>query len=291
MDLNQLGFGGSVSKGGGPRRSPWMVNLNQTSSTTAIIIDFQGPFSYTAQLISGTFIDYITNWSAARQSVISSSSRLPTFSNQGDLVFVQTPTIVSFNTQAGNDLVFSVNRNATLNIHLGAGNDMAVGGFGNDTVFGDRGDDLIDGSAGSDLIRGGQGNDTLYGNVGDDTLFGDAGDDRILSGNGNDKLYGGTGNDQFVFDLGNYSASLAFNVTIADFGSGDDKIDLSSFKLKMRNGQIVDPNLVIQNDNNVAKLFINTFGKRSGYELNIRVEGLTYDQFVNGISDYLIVRP
>ena len=106
MDLNQLEFGGSVSKGGGPRRSPWMVNLNQTSSTTAIIIDFQGPFSYTAQLISGTFIDYITNWSAARQSVISSSSSLPTFSNQGDLVFVQTPTIVSFNTQAGNDLVF-----------------------------------------------------------------------------------------------------------------------------------------------------------------------------------------
>ncbi|QNN65301.1 M10 family metallopeptidase C-terminal domain-containing protein [Sphingomonas rhizophila] len=88
------------------------------------------------------------------------------------------------------------------------------------------GRDVYDGTHGVQVgaVRGQDGNDLLIGTAAGDTLDGGNGDDVLIGGSG-DTLTGGAGRDTFV--LPTYSAGGAA-VSITDFVSGTDKIDLRS---------------------------------------------------------------
>jgi hypothetical protein len=99
--------------------------------------------------------------------------------------------------------------------HDGAGGALPViGGVGDDTLRGDRG---------RDELWGGAGDDRLAGEAGADTLWGGDGEDMLLGGRGDDMLEGGPGADAFVFRSGTEGAD-----TIADWGDGDDRIELGA---------------------------------------------------------------
>lgn len=90
-------------------------------------------------------------------------------------------TIIS--TNGGDDYVSGTA--TTDNIHLGTGNDTALGGDGSDYIYGGFGNDDLDGGSGSDRVMGGAGDDILryyvsenagafdfyYGGTGTDTLI------------------------------------------------------------------------------------------------------------------------
>ena len=143
---------------------------------------------------------------------------------------------------AGNDELFGNEEDDTL--RGGTGNDRLWGGSGNDSLYGDGGNDILDGGEGNDDLWGGDGNDTLYGGNGDDALWGGAGNDILMGGAGSDKLDGGAGNDilnagsgatntltggagadRFVLSPG----ETPLIVTITDFETGRDKLDLTAF--------------------------------------------------------------
>lgn len=147
----------------------------------------------------------------------------------------------------------------------GSGNDLLSGGAGNDTFFLDSGDDRIDGGAGIDWLAiasavgvtvglggsrdgamgrdrianvenvvGGAGNDQIGGDRLANILLGNSGDDRLTGGQGNDVLDGGIGRDRLTGEQGldtflfrsAAESALGKADTIADFRSGQDKIDL-----------------------------------------------------------------
>lgn len=144
--------------------------------------------------------------------------------------------------EAGNDELLGEEGNDTL--RGGTGNDRLLGGSENDSLYGDGGNDILDGGEGNDGLWGGDGNDTLYGGNGDDALWGGAGNDILMGGAGSDKLDGGAGNDilnagggatntltggtgadRFVLSPG----ESPLIVTITDFETGRDKLDLTAF--------------------------------------------------------------
>ncbi|HET7363150.1 MAG TPA: hypothetical protein VFJ70_06190, partial [Burkholderiales bacterium] len=93
----------------------------------------------------------------------------------------------------------------------------ADGGLDTLEVHGGDGDDVLDASqlaAGAIgvVLDGGTGNDLILGSAGDDVLRGGEGDDIIVGGGGHDTIDAGPGQ----------------NVVIADFTSGEDRIDLRS---------------------------------------------------------------
>ena len=92
---------------------------------------------------------------------------------------------------------------------------------GNDTLYGGNGDDKIYSTVGNDVLRGGNGKDQLFAGSGNDTLDGDNGNDILHAGTGADLLIGGNGSDTFVLP------SNFTKVTIADFESREDRIDIS----------------------------------------------------------------
>jgi Ca2+-binding RTX toxin-like protein len=159
-------------------------------------------------------------------------------------------------------------------------NDLLFGSEGNDLLIGDVGDDQLDGGTGNDTLDGGQGNDVLVGRDGDDLLIGSGGSDLLIGSGGNDLMDGGSGNDQLdggegndVLNggggadilLGGAGADLfAFRdlggmVTILDFTSGTDHIDLTS----------VDANTLVAGDQAFTYLgdgaFTNTAGQLRNY--------------------------
>jgi Ca2+-binding RTX toxin-like protein len=148
------------------------------------------------------------------------------------------------------------------------GNDTVGGGNGNDSIYGGDGDDALFGSEGNDLINGGNGIDTAYyntalsavsvrlyglaqdtGGAGIDTvqfvenlvgsafadyLWGDGNANRLEGGAGNDTLRGYSGPDTLVGGAGAdlFDGALGIvgaPVTIVDFQSGIDTIDVSAF--------------------------------------------------------------
>ncbi|MGA9252292.1 MAG: M10 family metallopeptidase C-terminal domain-containing protein [Roseobacter sp.] len=83
---------------------------------------------------------------------------------------------------------------------------------------------VITGTDIQDTLTGGGENDVLYGAAGDDRLVGGAGDDVLIDGAGSDQLAGGTGADVFVFRQDGDTD------IIADFETGIDRIDLSTYE-------------------------------------------------------------
>ncbi|ODN71299.1 endo alpha-1,4 polygalactosaminidase [Methylobrevis pamukkalensis] len=110
-------------------------------------------------------------------------------------------------------------------IFAGAGHDIVNGGDGADLVRGEDGSDRLSGGRHADILAGGAGGDTLKGGKGDDTLVGGRGNDRLSGGDGDDVLAGGQHADVFVFDA---ALSSAGTDRITDFGSGNDRIELSA---------------------------------------------------------------
>jgi len=108
-------------------------------------------------------------------------------------------------------------------------NDQLFGLGNDDKLIGNDGDDLLDGGDGNDKLYGKNGEDTLIGGDGDDYLSGGSDDDTLIGGLGRDILNGGDGYDTFVFKDVNESLSGApERDIITSFGSGKDKIDVSS---------------------------------------------------------------
>ena len=99
-------------------------------------------------------------------------------------------------------------------------------GQGDDVIFGNSANNRIYAGPGHDMAFGDDGDDQLWGRAGDDVLRGDNGDDEIIGGLGSDLLIGGLGRDTFVFS----STDGDYEDHIADFKSGQDKINLSGFE-------------------------------------------------------------
>ena len=93
-----------------------------------------------------------------------------------------------------------------------------IGGPGDERLFGTFYDDSIEGAGGDDRIESSWGADTLSG--------GD-GDDRLLGGFGMDLLTGGAGADTFVIDGWWFANGVECTDRLADFLSGEDRIDLA----------------------------------------------------------------
>lgn len=104
-----------------------------------------------------------------------------------------------------------------------AGNDvLRTSGWG-DSLHGRNGHDTLYADGGLSYVYGDNGNDKLYAGSGFNSLYGGYGDDRLFTGTGNADFYGGAGNDTFVIGKGR-----GFTLTIEDFKSGYDKIDVSA---------------------------------------------------------------
>ncbi|WP_448660078.1 calcium-binding protein [Sphingomonas sp. CJ99] len=88
--------------------------------------------------------------------------------------------------------------------------------------------DLFDGrrSASVQQVEGGEGADVLWGGDAADVLNGGADIDLIAGGSGADVLTGGGGADLFVYRSASDSTAAAMD-RIADFVSGEDRLDLS----------------------------------------------------------------
>ena len=131
-------------------------------------------------------------------------------------------------------------------IHITTGIDLAgttlsdnyIGSRFRDTLEGNNGADGLAGGKGRDRIIGGFGNDTVAGDSGKDRLYGDSGNDSISggkgkdwieSGLGTDHLFGGKGADVFFFTIQEEAGKGASRDVIADFRSGVDTLDFSSF--------------------------------------------------------------
>ncbi len=102
--------------------------------------------------------------------------------------------------------------------------DILDGGGGNDSIKARGGDDQVMGGAGADRLDGGKGNDVLLGGAGDDQLKDKKGANTFDGGAGIDNIRGGKGADIFIFKPGNGVDS------IAKFGEGADRIDLTGFE-------------------------------------------------------------
>jgi Ca2+-binding RTX toxin-like protein len=116
----------------------------------------------------------------------------------------------------------------------GMGNDVVLGGTGADVIVGNGGNDWINGGAGNNILAGGSwdvvtsSSDTPFGPIATDyvsTLVGSVGDDVLVAIEGKVRATGGDGENTFAF-YGNHT-NLNVELTITDFKSGQDKIDLS----------------------------------------------------------------
>jgi len=132
--------------------------------------------------------------------------------------------------------------------------EVAPGTGGDDVIIGSDGDDVIRAAQGDDLIDGGAGNDNIRAGAGEDNVAGGTGNDFINGRGGNDFLAGDAGADIFFFEQ-----NSGFD-TIADFGNGNDRIDVSEFGIT----SFDDLNLVDQGSSVAVYLDANTSAELLG---------------------------
>lgn len=158
-------------------------------------------------------------------------------------------------------------------IYGSSGADMLSGGLGHDVLsyatstsriildlnnsavnFGDAVGDVVDGfeeyhasdftdqlrgDAGDNVFFGGGVTDRLYGRAGDDSLNGEAGADAIYGNLGADEMTGGddTARDRFIyFQMSESGVGAGNRDVITDFGSGEDRIEISRFDADITQG-------------------------------------------------------
>ncbi|MBK8176412.1 MAG: PD40 domain-containing protein [Rhodospirillales bacterium] len=112
-----------------------------------------------------------------------------------------------------------------------AGADTLEGNGGQDVLLGGEDRDVLLGGSGADTLDGGTGNDRLHGGNGADHLVGGRGHDTLIGGLGRDTLEGGIGHDLFVVNADN--SPFGGGDTIADFASGEDRIDLRAVNVHL----------------------------------------------------------
>lgn len=129
---------------------------------------------------------------------------------------------------AGNN-VMTAGEGATTLIGGGAGDVLFAAGSTGDLLIAGSGNTTLSGgtSTGSNTFMAGSGNDLIIGGVGSDTIF---------AGGGDDTAVGGAGDDVFTFMKGLTDGG---SITIGDFVSGADKIDLEGFKGKDNIAQLL----------------------------------------------------
>ena len=160
-----------------------------------------------------------------------------------NIVFDATAGLLSFQGDAGNDVVTVVESGSTLTVNA-SGNQtqtfntsevskiLFFGEEGDDTfrnfssieseAFGNTGNDTIVGGSAVDTVRGGQGNDVISGGDGDDNLRAGRGDDVVNGGNGDDTLRGGRDNDIVTGDAGDDTLRGNRGDDVLEGGTGDD---------------------------------------------------------------------
>ncbi|CAN5384078.1 hypothetical protein BH10PSE6_BH10PSE6_10610 [soil metagenome] len=145
---------------------------------------------------------------------------------------------------AGDDTLTGLDGNDRLDGKAGA--DTMIGGTGNDAYVVDNAGDVVTELAneGTDAIKTtlssyalgadvemlafiGAGDFAGTGNTLDNVIVGGAGNDALVGGLGRDKLTGGADADIFQFNAGD--STVASFDTVADFATGVDKMDLSTF--------------------------------------------------------------
>jgi Ca2+-binding RTX toxin-like protein len=87
-------------------------------------------------------------------------------------------------------------------------------------IRGGSGNDNFTGHDLNDVLIGNAGNDSLRGLAGDDRLEGGAGDDYLEPGRGSDWIDGGSGTDHAVIDLGDETSRVVFSATSAGTAAG-----------------------------------------------------------------------
>ena len=112
----------------------------------------------------------------------------------------------------------------------------------------------------------------LDGGIGSDQLFGSDFADRITGGSGADNVVGGLGDDTFEFARDNGTALD----TVADFGTGNDLIDLSAFGLDLAGLEA----LLDESTGDVLEL--SAIGGRDVQFVNVDVASLSTDLFILG---------
>jgi len=177
----------------------------------------------------------------------------------------------------GDDLIDGFFSSGDNVLNGGAGDDLIFAGdsFGDNVLNGGAGDDFLDVffSQGNNELNGGDGDDEIVDGLGDDTLIGGNGADFLIAGAGNDYLVGGNGDDTFEIDAGSeFTFTGSNHDTIADFGNGNDRLDLSDFDYDNFN----QLNLVEENGSTFIFIDEDTSVQLQGVEL----EDLSADDFV-----------
>ncbi|PID66276.1 MAG: hypothetical protein CR975_03880 [Gammaproteobacteria bacterium] len=139
-----------------------------------------------------------------------------------------------------------------------------------------------------DTITGTDKADTLIGRAGQsDTLLGEAGNDVLQGRSGDDTLTGGDGDDIFIWTAADKgSVGTPDTDTVTDFGTGNDKLNLSDLLPSADDNNIADYISV-----SGADMYINTNGGASNtsYDLHIVLDGNTSDLDTLINSNQLII--
>lgn len=286
------------------RQAPYKYGIaNRNRNVNArgwLTIDYGNGESFTAYFSANTNRFYQT-WDLSNNQRRSGTIDTRQF-EQRDKILVTNGTVTAF-TGWGDDIVWVGDRTGQLNARLGDGDDLGIGGIKDDTIRGDNGNDDLFGNGGNDQLYGGAGDDEIFGNNGNDLLSGErgadwlnggAGNDRIfggwdndtlISGSGNDILNGGLGSDLFVFNYSDFTSGTVSQDIIEDF-SDQDRINLKGFS------DVLGPDLMsknsLRNQNGFALLSFNLQGDAKP-DYSILVQGMSFNQFKNNVSTYLIL--
>ena len=107
-----------------------------------------------------------------------------------------------FSSGAFDDVIVASGvREMPLNVLMGPGYDVVLGGGGDDTLDGGDNVDLLAGGPGEDLLTGSEGSDVLEGGPGRDRINGDIGTDTVFAVDGDpDTIDCGPGDDVALID-------------------------------------------------------------------------------------------
>ena len=181
-------------------------------NATTLIIEAADPgFDYVISLVSYTLPANVEKLTLGPFS----STALNGIGNAGDNDFAGNGFANDLSGLGGNDFAMGY-----------AGNDILRGGIGSDQLYGGTENDQLIGASQSDVLFGEAGVDLLYGGSENDQLYGGSQADFLQGGLGRDILRGGTGADTFFFAAAAEMPGRGLRDLIADFTSGQDRIDL-----------------------------------------------------------------
>jgi hypothetical protein len=247
--IDSVGSGGALSLGSNDTVvfDPSVNVANVLGATTLGVSASSGgsAFSFDTVSASGTYL-VTGSLPAAAYHVLNlgSSSDLISFGTPyhidafGDVTESFAPSLVDSNVVvwggtgsqtlfgAGNAYGFGIGNQfygGTAGDNLLVGALSIVGGGAGDTLAAGAFTQSIKASAGNTTLIGGDANSVTY--ISDETLLGGAGTDTFIFGTGNETITGGGGADSFT-DLNKTTAGTTISIT--DFTSGTDKVDLFS---------------------------------------------------------------